>query len=683
VGPRTDHNAAGNSFKASLFFSLLLLFFVQSLTLWVESIYRIGLTKLGLGTEAFGLLFVLSPLCVLLCPESAQHRLLSGAVVVSLLGRAMLPLVGVSAAVVIAGSSVGAFLVVLCMLLSRSFRFLRGDGGIALGLALLMSIALRAWGATNDITLGKPGAVLGWMMVGLALGLYWHLSRTVEADPCPDRLPERSTLGPMLGLFASLTMAYLVLSSPGVVETWLGFDNTWGTTVCILALGSAVILLGWGLGFPRAVLFVWSSLFALALVGGILALWISFPATPSSPAVLVPLGNTAAEVLLGLMFLLSPVVLFNARAACRSVGEFARARSLAVPVFLGITLLVLLTIMSIFANVWGYVGPVSASFRNQFHLPFLLACLLMLGALCLPRWRAGSFHLQRLPANRWLEGLTVVLSLCALGGAWYYRPVAATAAPAKPKTLTILTYNLQQGSALDGNRNWENQLALVRKINADVIGLQESDTARPSDGHVAAVKYFGARLGYHIYYGPNTVSGTYGTAILSRFPLKNPRSFFTFSDEDEVGTAVAEFELGGKTFAFFSSHPSGRVPKRCHAEELIRQAKPYNDVIAVGDYNATPKAESYRILTAHFKDSWVEVHPDAVGRLHAVLRPRGAIRPHGSSGQIAASGDTIAMPERIDHIFLSKPLKVLESYYLPAPASETDHPAHWAVVAWD
>lgn len=38
------------------------------------------------------------------------------------------------------------------------------------------------------------------------------------------------------------------------------------------------------------------------------------------------------------------------------------------------------------------------------------------------------------------------------------------------------------------------------------------------------------------------------------------------------------------------------------------------------------------------------------------------------------------MAERIDHIFVSQSFKVLEAYYLPSPVSETDHPAHWAVL---
>jgi hypothetical protein len=38
--------------------------------------------------------------------------------------------------------------------------------------------------------------------------------------------------------------------------------------------------------------------------------------------------------------------------------------------------------------------------------------------------------------------------------------------------------------------------------------------------------------------------------------------------------------------------------------------------------------------------------------------------------------------KRIDHIFISPHLTVLEAYYLLAPESATDHPLHWAKVSW-
>ena len=728
---RARVSRAGTHYRATLLFGMLLLLFIQTLTLLFDSIYKIALTKLSMGKESLGVLFLLSPLLVFFLPKRTHRLVLWGSVALFLASRAIVPLTGAAPGVVTAGLGVGSFLITLCLVLSRPFRFLQGDAGIALGFAVMLSIALRAWGATYDFTLGASGAWLGWALIGIAVGLLWSL-RPATYKPWSDRdgplslslspsegerMPKageglvqgadarsmareatheemsqgRSSggqaFGPVLSLFANLTMVYLVLSSPGVVEAWMGFDNTAGAILLIVALGCALVLMLESgripFGLTRGLLVVWNLAFAGALVGGILALRIDFPATPEAPPVIVRPENGTAWLLLNLMFLLSPVVLLNMQAACRSLKETVNARALALPVFLGVVLLTLTTTASIFTNTWGYVGGASAVFRNQFHLPFAVIAGVMTATLFLPGWRAAFAESEHLPRGTALAGLAGALALIAAAGAWHYRPVTSKAMPARNR-LTILTYNLQQGAALSGDRNWENQLALIRAIDADLIGLQESDTPRPSNGNVSAAKYFGARLGYHIYYGPNTVSGTYGTAILSRFPLHNQHTIFTFSDEDEVGTAVAELDMQGKRIAFFDSHPSGKIPRRCQALELVRQAAAYEYVIAVGDYNSSPREEAYRIIAGQLKDSWLEKNPNGVGLLHGRLRPHGKSSSwhDPSSGQVSASGDTITIPDRIDHIFVSRPFKVLEDYFLPAPDSQTDHPAHWSVVTF-
>jgi endonuclease/exonuclease/phosphatase family metal-dependent hydrolase len=673
---------------STLGFGLLLLLFLQTLTVWLESIYKIGLTKLSMGSEMAGLLFVLSPILVLFCPGRVQTTALWIAIAFFLGARALLPLAGVSAGMLLAGVGVGSFLVALCFMLSGRFRFLVGDAGAALGLAVLMSIALRAWGATYDYTLGASGAVLGWLIVGIAIGLFWWLRSNNETETGTEEIPGAprpggvvSGLWSVIGLFANFTVVYLVLSSPGVVEAWMGFDNTWGVMVCILAVGIGVLMMQRGQVISRAWLVSWNVAFGASLVGGILALRIQFPATAESSAVVVQPENAIARLLLNLMFVLSPVVLMNVRIASSRLSENAPARGYALPVLIGISLLVALTIMSIFTNVWGYVGPIGFLFRNQFHIPFLLTVMFTTGILFLPGWPSSSLQASPPPMNWMLLCVTLSLVLAGLAGAWHYRPVSAKG-PGTPKQLIVLTYNLQQGADLAGNRNWENQLALIRKINPDIVGLQESDTGRPSNGNVVAAKYFGAKLGYNIYYGPNTVSGTYGTAILSRFPLENPRTFFTFSEQDEVGTAVVEFKAGGQTVGLFNSHPSGHAARRRQAEELVRQAQRYEYVIAVGDFNATPQEESYRIIAAQLKECWSEEYPDGVGLLHPELRPAKGIRVHGSSGQLTAAGGKISMPDRIDHIFVSRGLRAVEACYLPAPDSQTDHPAHWVAVTY-
>ena len=69
---------AGTRPEATLLLSVLLLLFIQTLTLFFDSIYKIALTKLSLGMESLGVLFLLSPLLVLLFPKRTQRKVLWG-----------------------------------------------------------------------------------------------------------------------------------------------------------------------------------------------------------------------------------------------------------------------------------------------------------------------------------------------------------------------------------------------------------------------------------------------------------------------------------------------------------------------------------------------------------------------------------------------------------------------------
>jgi len=66
-----------------------------------------------------------------------------------------------------------------------------------------------------------------------------------------------------------------------------------------------------------------------------------------------------------------------------------------------------------------------------------------------------------------------------------------------------------------GNRPMIGSSALIRQVSPDLLALQESDTARISLNNNDTVRYYASQLAIISYYGPTTVTGTFGTAILS------------------------------------------------------------------------------------------------------------------------------------------------------------------------
>src|SRR5699024_6204784 len=116
--------------------------------------------------------------------------------------------------------------------------------------------------------------------------------------------------------------------------------------------------------------------------------------------------------------------------------------------------------------------------------------------------------------------------------------LTASRPPAKENApeLKIMTYNIQQGFDAEGNKNLDGQLQVIRDVDPDILGLQESDTARVANGNVDAVRYFADHLHMYSYYGPSTTTGTFGIALLSKYPIEDPKTFFMYSTQEQTAT---------------------------------------------------------------------------------------------------------------------------------------------------
>ena len=641
----------------TVLFSVVLLFFIQLWGMWIESIYRMSLMKLAPGRELWGVLLLLLPLAVAAVRERAEGVCLTVAMLTFVAARLTAPLFGTVGQIVVAGLGVSMFLVILAFAFSVRFNAIKGELGTALGLAVLASVAFRSWGASMDISVEGRTAAWGWILGGLALCLFFASMATKQDQEAGEPRPLGfRTVPAMLGLFANAALVYLLLSCPEVACAWTAhaqgdYAGVWVVTCTAVAF--AVFLAAAQRTNPGpAAMSVWNLVLSGLLLGGLFAGRVMFPGEGGAPVVTEHGADTHAAAALCLALLVSPVVLFNVRHVA-GLGCCARPRNAVLPIMLGMAFLFVLTLLLIFSNVWGYV-PGGPALRNRFYLPFLLAA----GGMLVP-WAIRGPGPERTGASvgRILGAAAFILALLAVSGALVRLPRPQEVSP--KRELTVLSYNMQQGSHLDGTRNYRGQLELLRRINPDIIGLQESDTARPSGGNVDAVRYFAASLGYHAYYGPGSVTGTFGAAILSRYPIAKAHTVFTFSDSDEVGTAVAEIRLGDQTLGFVSAHPSGgeRV-MNAFVESLKREAAVHKQVIAVGDYNFTAREPYFENLSQALQDSATLLGAEHMKR----------------------QGGTDDLPGEIDHIFVSRNIEVLESRYLQAPDSQTDHPAHWAVL---
>jgi endonuclease/exonuclease/phosphatase family metal-dependent hydrolase len=227
-------------------------------------------------------------------------------------------------------------------------------------------------------------------------------------------------------------------------------------------------------------------------------------------------------------------------------------------------------------------------------------------------------------------------------------------APASIRSvLRVMTFNLQQGYNASGTRNFAGQLEQIRQIGPDLLGLQESDTARVAGGHSDVVRYLADRLNFHSYYGPRTVTGTFGIALLSRYPIAAARTFYLPSTGEQTGAIVAQISVGEKSYHVVVTHLGNGGPI-IQQRDVLKLVAGKPNAILLGDFNLTPADEAYRLTVAGLEDAWLAARERNVG------------------------SERLDLDDRIDHVFVSPGTRVLRAEYRRAGAS--DHPVLCAEI---
>lgn len=657
-----------------LVFGIVFLFLIQMAGTLVESIYILDLMHTSLDEKALGVLFFFAPVLLLAFRSKTSSRSLAWVLAVLLvLARCAAPYLTTSLRLLAAGLATGSGLMLLGLLLasakpkagSQARAGLSISAGLAL--ALVFSIFLRTANSGIDLSLSAPNEYQGFVFGALLL---WSLSR-VDWRVGLERPRQKNGLAlPLLGIFLIFILAYFAFSAPAVIARWTGASYTLIVSlISLLSAAWAWLALCRPQPFealararsPRALLVIWNLAFAAALVWTIAAQGVAFPKTAEEAMIVSGVPGWWQILPLVLMLLLFPVLFADLRVFSDRIRQQTPSPAdLAPGLLLGSFVLVLLVFMNIFSNVWGYIEPVSTPFRGLYWLPFLLSAGGL--ALLVGVQNRETFDL-RAGEGSYSWSWTVVLVILFVGSAAsalrseYTLSADGPQRDPAPATLTVMTYNIQAGNDGDAEPSFDRQLALIRQVSPDILALQESDTARISLNNNDFVRYYADKLGYYAYYGPTTVTGTFGTAILSRYPLRNPAVTFTYSDSDEVGTSEAEIEVGGKLITIYNVHPDGsETAKVAFANALLARSEGKAYVIALGDYNSRKTDTTYQLVEGRLTNAWTSVYPS----------------------EISPDGIDMSGRNRIDHIFFSSGFSAANPVYILPPDSATDHPVHWS-----
>lgn len=641
------------------------LFLIQLAGTLVESIYILDLMNTTLDEKALGLLFFFSP--ILLLFYRGRRPALTAWLIFGILflSRGLTPYLPTLGRMLASGAGAGAALALLPFLLTAQ----AGGGSISrwispgLALAVGISALLRTVGCGLDYSLLPEG---GWTAWALGLSLGAGLTPLSWPDRGQTRPGNRSPVLAAAGILLVIGLAWFAFSAPAVITRWTEGDyRSIVSAISLLTLAYAGMYLlrpGWIEKVPPTWILIWNLIFTIALTLTILAHRVPFPGTPEAAAVVVGASSWMSQLPLVITLLLFPVIFLDLQVfAQRIQASQPGVRNLVPGVLLGSFTLVVLVFMQIFSNVWGYVEPISPWFRNKFWLPYAL----LAGLIAALIGRKGKLTARddRAPARDLSWGWLGFLAAVFLGTAIsVLLTTQVKPFDTRKDALTVMTFNIQQANDNAGERSYREQLALIQQVDPDILALQESDSARIALNNNDYVRYYASKLGYHSYYGPRTVTGTYGTAILSRYPLLNTRTVFSYSDQDEIGTAAAEVEIGREIFTIYNVHPDGsEAAMLAWAETVLQRTRGQSRLIILGDYNLRDYEEPYQRIAEIYTNAWESVYP----------------------AKISPDGTDMSGENRIDHIFISPDLEARDPVYVLPPESATDHPVHWAEITWE
>ncbi len=188
------------------------------------------------------------------------------------------------------------------------------------------------------------------------------------------------------------------------------------------------------------------------------------------------------------------------------------------------------------------------------------------------------------------------------------------------------TYNIRHGAGMDDQIDLLRIGTLLRRLEADFIGLQEVDYRATRSGEVNQAAELGSQLGMHAAFGKfmDFQGGQYGMAILSKHPVINVHSVeLPRGNEPRIALAIEARLPGGDSLMVVNVHFDWVRDDRFRFAQaqalttfLDELSIPY---ILLGDFN--DQRES-RTLQLFFERAIEAVKPESATYTFPSIEPR-------------------------------------------------------------
>lgn len=167
---------------------------------------------------------------------------------------------------------------------------------------------------------------------------------------------------------------------------------------------------------------------------------------------------------------------------------------------------------------------------------------------------------------------------------------------AQPVTVKILTYNVKNCVGLDDVTDYNRVADVLRRINADVVAIQELDSATTRSKRVVVLDELAERVNMHASYGASIDyrGGKYGIGILTREKPVSCSKIPLPGKEEKRSLLIVEL----KDFVICCTHLSLTREDRLTSVKLINDAtrKFSKPVFLAGDLNTEPGSAELKSL---------------------------------------------------------------------------------------
>jgi endonuclease/exonuclease/phosphatase family metal-dependent hydrolase len=212
--------------------------------------------------------------------------------------------------------------------------------------------------------------------------------------------------------------------------------------------------------------------------------------------------------------------------------------------------------------------------------------------------------------GRLAKAFAVILALqAALAAfAFVFRDTTAEERPAtglalitpsnwQPATLdasvTVMTYNLQEGFDRDAHFNLDQQAAVIEAAHPDLVVLQEVSRGWLVAAGMDQARWLAERLGMEAAFGANSDDELWGNVILSRAPIRQAlRRQYTTTQNLKRCLVGVQVDTAAGPLWIFGTHldnpPAATAVREAQTQELIDFWGRRSPSLLLGDLNVDP-----------------------------------------------------------------------------------------------